>query len=296
MQRLTSVMPLPPDLPALSPKRKSVLIVPDTQPRRFSLFQKVFRSPKPNSGPQTSPTVKLEGSETGPMFLKIQGEGKKSADTYRFDIGEHYRRQNIEKLPKVTNFDLTVVQLDNYTSENSLLSPKTPPKADGSVAKEDEVALCRFCLDSGNHEDFIIPCKCSGSVRYVHSECLKAWLVKSDKRESDLTACEVCKCPYRMEFVYDSFFNPCSCEEQHAFYIPFILAIIILGGVLGVVIGALEEGKLDMVFVGVIAGVLGSLSSVCFCLSFYVMKDVCFLRRVVEWHVLSQELAECEKS
>jgi hypothetical protein len=93
-----------------------------------------------------------------------------------------------------------------------------------------------------------------------------------------------------MEFVYESAFTPCTCEEQHAFYVPFVLSLVIMAGVLGMVIGSVEDDNLDMVLVGVIAGVLGLLSLLCFTLSCCVLKDVCFQRRIVEWQVLSQEV------
>lgn len=32
---------------------------------------------------------------------------------------------------------------------------------------------CRICLDSSNWEDMISPCNCKGSMKYIHSECLK---------------------------------------------------------------------------------------------------------------------------
>ena len=37
---------------------------------------------------------------------------------------------------------------------------------------------CRICLDDTQEEDnpFIIPCKCSGSMRFIHLKCLREWL------------------------------------------------------------------------------------------------------------------------
>lgn len=35
---------------------------------------------------------------------------------------------------------------------------------------------CKYCLDEETHEDpFVSPCKCSGSVGYVHVRCLQLW-------------------------------------------------------------------------------------------------------------------------
>ena len=38
---------------------------------------------------------------------------------------------------------------------------------------EEEVITCRICLQSQDLYELISPCKCAGSVKYVHKECLK---------------------------------------------------------------------------------------------------------------------------
>lgn len=46
--------------------------------------------------------------------------------------------------------------------------------------------VCRICRMPGDEEPLYHPCKCSGSIRYVHSSCLSKWLEHS-KHDS----CEV---------------------------------------------------------------------------------------------------------
>lgn len=50
-------------------------------------------------------------------------------------------------------------------------------KSSGSKNKNEESSrskYCRICYE-GDHEynELIHPCKCTGSVRFVHEECLK---------------------------------------------------------------------------------------------------------------------------
>ncbi len=46
---------------------------------------------------------------------------------------------------------------------------------------------CRICFDSTN-EPLISPCKCTGSMQWVHRTCLQKWInIKKD------TKCPVCK-------------------------------------------------------------------------------------------------------
>lgn len=47
--------------------------------------------------------------------------------------------------------------------------------------------ICRICLDNDNPHDLIAPCKCSGSTKYAHEQCLLKWFFKSSNK-----SCEVC--------------------------------------------------------------------------------------------------------
>ncbi|CAI2379799.1 unnamed protein product [Moneuplotes crassus] len=64
--------------------------------------------------------------------------------------------------------------------------------------------LCRICLseDSDNDNPMISPCKCSGTMKYIHLDCLKEWLSskRSEKKGTYFSSylwenvyCELCK-------------------------------------------------------------------------------------------------------
>lgn len=55
----------------------------------------------------------------------------------------------------------------------------------------DEEVRCKFCWDTGLTQTFLSPCACTGSMKFVHKECLKAWLYQKEKVQN----CEVCKTP-----------------------------------------------------------------------------------------------------
>lgn len=49
--------------------------------------------------------------------------------------------------------------------------------------------VCRICRCEGEAERPLFhPCKCSGTIKYVHNECLLSWLRMSGKEK-----CEVSK-------------------------------------------------------------------------------------------------------
>ncbi|KAL3268816.1 hypothetical protein HHI36_007912 [Cryptolaemus montrouzieri] len=47
--------------------------------------------------------------------------------------------------------------------------------------------LCRICYGADSNEELITPCRCKGTVAYVHRSCLETWLA-----EANATNCELC--------------------------------------------------------------------------------------------------------
>lgn len=73
-----------------------------------------------------------------------------------------------------------------------------------------EKPACRICLceDDEDTNPLIKPCKCAGSMAYIHHECLKTWFhgKRVVKNSSIVTTyfwknleCELCKTPYPYE-------------------------------------------------------------------------------------------------
>ncbi|KAK0153652.1 E3 ubiquitin-protein ligase MARCH7 [Merluccius polli] len=64
---------------------------------------------------------------------------------------------------------------------------------------EEEGDLCRICQmgeDSAGTDPLIQPCRCTGSLQYVHQDCIKKWLRSKISSGTDLeaiTTCELCK-------------------------------------------------------------------------------------------------------
>lgn len=69
-----------------------------------------------------------------------------------------------------------------------------PTSNDASVDPD----TCRICRGEGTaDEPLFYPCKCSGSIKYVHQDCLMEWLSHSQKKH-----CELCKTPFRFTKLY----------------------------------------------------------------------------------------------
>ncbi|KAI9350644.1 hypothetical protein BDR26DRAFT_929966 [Obelidium mucronatum] len=59
--------------------------------------------------------------------------------------------------------------------------------------------ICRVCRAQGSPDNPLYhPCKCSGSMKYVHQECLEEWLSHSRKKH-----CEICNFKYNFTPIYN---------------------------------------------------------------------------------------------
>lgn len=60
--------------------------------------------------------------------------------------------------------------------------------------------VCRICrAEATDDEPLYHPCRCSGSIKYVHQECLLEWLKHSAKGQN----CELCHTKYTFSNVYE---------------------------------------------------------------------------------------------
>ncbi|KAI0358245.1 hypothetical protein OH77DRAFT_1475139 [Trametes cingulata] len=63
---------------------------------------------------------------------------------------------------------------------------------------QEEQDTCRICSAPAEPgQPLFHPCKCSGTIRYIHQDCLTEWLAHSKKK-----TCDVCKYPYSFTKVY----------------------------------------------------------------------------------------------
>jgi E3 ubiquitin-protein ligase MARCH6 len=67
-----------------------------------------------------------------------------------------------------------------------------------NMGDKEEADTCRICRGEGTaDEPLFYPCKCSGSIKYVHQECLMEWLSHTQKKH-----CELCKTSFRFTKLY----------------------------------------------------------------------------------------------
>ena len=67
---------------------------------------------------------------------------------------------------------------------------------------------CRICFEETGEYQFLSPCKCKGSLEYVHFQCLTIWLSTTNRN-----SCEICHYKYKLEFEMKPF-SKWSCPEE----------------------------------------------------------------------------------
>jgi len=59
-----------------------------------------------------------------------------------------------------------------------------------------EIKSCKYCQENTD-ETLIEPCKCNGSLKYLHKSCLEEWIKNYGKNK-----CEICKSNYNVKITY----------------------------------------------------------------------------------------------
>ncbi|EAR95035.2 zinc finger protein (macronuclear) [Tetrahymena thermophila SB210] len=104
----------------------------------------------------------------------------------------------------------------------------------GSIAEK----CCKICLEGESTEEtgqLLSPCRCNGSMQYIHEECLKTWLV-SQQVDIDTAACELCKMEYNMEIIIGKKFQLThACQEGQISFASCLCLFILVAGMLSII-------------------------------------------------------------
>ncbi|OMJ86982.1 hypothetical protein SteCoe_11378 [Stentor coeruleus] len=163
--------------------------------------------------------------------------------------------------------------------------------------------ICRICMEPENQENPLLsPCKCSGTIRYIHEECLKTWLV-SHFEDIAKSCCELCKASFTMEFKMKAKCQPqnsCSAGLSSCMFIPILSAIVVI---LFVIICLLTDRYLttssaDEEKVYTIALIITcAISS--FILTILIissLKSACFVPQLEDWRIFSQNFEDNDEN
>jgi E3 ubiquitin-protein ligase DOA10 len=100
--------------------------------------------------------------------------------------------------------------LQDYEHNESFCSEKEKVELSRTLQTNlhsDDVNLCRICFSELLTDDnpLISPCRCSGSLKYIHLDCLRTWLSRKENVKTSVNVisyswkafhCELCKSEY----------------------------------------------------------------------------------------------------
>ncbi|TMW55946.1 hypothetical protein Poli38472_008594 [Pythium oligandrum] len=97
----------------------------------------------------------------------------------------------------MNHVDAEVIEREQQEMEERVVSTAMSPMLDED---SDDEAECRVCRGEAEPDRRLFaPCKCSGSIRFTHSDCLEQWLEHSGK-----AYCELCGYKFEFKPLYDA--------------------------------------------------------------------------------------------
>ena len=137
--------------------------------------------------------VKLRISE-----IKLNKEDNIDINTSKY-FATKYENENIRG---------SNIMGDNYKNniqvKNEFITKLSDGNKDGSNKKKKNTCRICYCNDNEVDSPLLIPCKCAGTMKYIHFSCLETWLksktiIKSNENEICSSynlkqiECELCK-------------------------------------------------------------------------------------------------------
>ncbi|XP_029950571.1 E3 ubiquitin-protein ligase MARCH7-like isoform X2 [Salarias fasciatus] len=116
--------------------------------------------------------------------------------------GSHSRERENVAASSSDGEELITKNYQEKGSGGGDMSVPTPQKHCGMngttpqyCSDDSEMEVCRICHCEGDDDcPLIMPCRCTGSLSFVHQTCLNQWIKSSDTR-----CCELCKFDFIME-------------------------------------------------------------------------------------------------
>eukprot|EP00081_Caenorhabditis_elegans_P016678 NP_496624.2 MARCH (Membrane-Associated Ring finger (C3HC4)) homolog [Caenorhabditis elegans] len=132
--------------------------------------------------------------------------------------------------------------LCHHCSTTDLTCPKTQKElpspsassvyslARSDMSNEPLCRICHCCWPPDSNDPLISPCRCSGSLQYVHVSCLMHWLDISSRKLHRPAICELCLYKYRRRRVlkYREMKLPQCAQADIRFYTLFVVAIVLM--------------------------------------------------------------------
>ncbi|XP_046883040.1 E3 ubiquitin-protein ligase MARCHF11-like [Hypomesus transpacificus] len=147
----------------------------------------------------------VEDGEAGPVCQQTGCEPRGGADTEGHSQSAEKIHENIGHAShKSQNIVIGGTQSQNNVAKNGEEGTSDEKRSweerkqtmDSNCSSECSIlaASCRICFQGADQGDLLNPCRCDGSVRYTHQQCLFKWI-----SERGCWTCELCS--YRFDVI-----------------------------------------------------------------------------------------------
>ena len=239
--------------------------------------------------------------EENPILKEIDNAGEALKAGSRTNIVEN---QPVDR----SNGMLANTKLNGQITKGAeeLNKQQESPQAQEVSLNEDGQPFCRICFESEQNTEIgtlIQPCRCTGSMKWIHNECLKTWIV-SKGLNIKLASCELCGTVFNMKFKYRMRFRPKTACKKNIFNIFSCVCLsLVIIGLISVIIfisarwgfstdlGSSAAGN-SLSFKLAIVVACGAISVILMILVIVTVRDAFFIHEISEWTILSPDLTK----
>lgn len=177
---------------------------------------------------------------------------------------------------------------------NEVESPRTANK----LCRLDSERVCRICFETeSDNNQLIEPCNCSGSMKFVHEDCMKKSILSKSKCLNSVS-CEVCKSRIRMQVKFTYKFS-CNCLKEDIYKLGlFIILTGIITTIMSLIIAYLIKSASNKNTLSAKV-YLSIVLLACFCIDLALMflfyktfRLACFSLSISDWNIYSAEKNE----
>lgn len=175
-----------------------------------------------HAGPKTGDMMHNGGSSRGRPFQTSPPTMAVDASTASSDLDDHQMDDTRTICSTTSDHSAT-----SSTSSNSYNKPFCKICHLGNNTSNSDYNLIGGHLKNGQHDKLISPCKCSGTMQYIHCGCLLKWLEISNRTSEKPMSCELCSHEYtwHKKFNYSQLRLPKCSYKDMFLHLIFVLAI-----------------------------------------------------------------------
>lgn len=153
-------------------------------------------------------------------FAVFDVESSSEADDLPFSNSKSKRNSNAQDKQEIMNHSV-ILPGSSSTARLSL----------ASSFSDHGGPICKICHTVGRDDDPLIsPCRCSGTMQYIHCGCLMRWLEISCKRSRKPPSCELCQYQYHWhkKFKVRHWQFPHCSRRDITLHVMFFLSVIVM--------------------------------------------------------------------